>query len=135
MAGQEQVLGERELAEQADFLVDRRQSQRAARRAGSAGGSRGRRARCVPESARSAPVRTRKSVLFPAPFSPTSAWISPAARIEIDAVEGAHAAVGLGDALARRTQRQGADLPLQHAGRRRPARRSTQSAGRWSRPE
>jgi hypothetical protein len=37
----------------------------------------------VPLSGRSAPVSTRTSVDLPAPFSPTSAWISPRARLKL----------------------------------------------------
>ena len=48
-----------------------------------------------PASTPVAPVRMRVSVLLPAPFSPTSAWISPAAGCEVDAAQRMGAAVAL----------------------------------------
>ena len=41
----------------------------------------------LPRSARCTPPRMRISVDLPAPFSPTSAWISPKSSVEIDVVE------------------------------------------------
>ena len=67
--------------------------------------------RTVPRSGRQTPPRMRISVDLPAPFSPTTAWISAGADVEVDAVEGdrraemfAHA-LSAGGRVAHRHQR------------------------------
>ena len=63
-----------------DFLVDGADAQAPGRAAASGPRARSPSNVIVPASGRSTPVRTLMSVDLPAPFSPTSAWISPAAR-------------------------------------------------------
>ena len=71
------VLGDRQVLENREVLVDDREPERLRR-----GGRRrvraaGRRSRRVPESGAVEPAATAISVDLPAPFSPTSAWTSP----------------------------------------------------------
>ena len=81
------VLGDRQVGEERRLLVDRGDPERSARDRV----DRGRRRRpwtsIVPSSGRWAPVMTLISVDLPAPFSPTSAWTSPASQVERDPLE------------------------------------------------
>ena len=85
-----------------------------------------RRARRRPASARTAPPRILMRVDLPAPFSPTSACISPACELEVDAVQHAHAAVRFRRARARAVT--AADASLRVDGCRRRSRRLARHA-------
>ena len=79
LAADEDVLGDRHVRGERELLVDRDDAERAGRRAGVAKrDGLAVEARSCPASGGWAPDRIFSSVDLPAPFSPSSAWISPA---------------------------------------------------------
>ena len=97
LAADEDVLGDRHVRGERELLVDRDDAELLrVVRAGERNRPRRRSRSCRHPAAR-APDRILRSVDLPAPFSPSSAWISPGADLEIDVVERLHAGKALAD--------------------------------------
>ena len=123
-SAEEDVLGHREVREQARLLVDDRDPERA--RGRGAGDRHGFAASSiVPASGAWTPARILTSVLLPAPFSPTSAWTSPGAQLERDVVQGLRRVEALRDAAQGDGRRRACRRPRRPDRRRRGRRRSS----------
>ena len=144
LAADRQVLGHGQRREQHEVLVDHRDAQPVGGLDVADGDRAGPATAMLPASGCWTPARICMSVVLPAPFSPTTAWTSPRAKVDVHAAERDDAVEALDDAascsangvtgaLARRRSRAArliAWMQARGSSIRGPCARRARSAGR-----